>query len=164
MYLLVIVVLARVLFRRQKYIATPIDLPFLFFLLIALTSLVVNIVPLTIGVLGIRQIIRFVLLFFVIVQLKPTAVFVKRLTTIMIGIVLFQGLLGVVQSVTAGRLDTFLLPSERRFYESIQLTTGTYQTWSPGTRVFATLGRYDQLGTFLCFFFLLIIVLLYAHS
>ena len=53
------------------------------------------------------------------------------------------------------------IPSERKFFESIQLTSGTTQFWSPGTRVFATMGRFDQLGTFLSFFFLLGTGLLY---
>ena len=43
-------------------------------------------------------------------------------------------------------MDELLIPSERRFYESIQLTSGTEQFWSPGTRVFATLGRYVRIS------------------
>jgi O-antigen ligase len=82
----------------------------------------------------------------------------------MLGIVALQAFIGITQAVTGGAIDEFLIPSERRFYESIQLTTGSQQTWSPGTRVFATLGRYDQLGSFLAFFMLLAVGLLYQHS
>ncbi len=161
-YVLAASVALRVILRRRRIHATPLDLPFIFFLIVAAASLLVNAVPPFIGLLGLRQIIRFILLFFVIVYLDPDKPFVKRLTLVMFGITLFEGVLGGIQALAGGGLDQFLIPSERRFYESIQLTSGTTQFWSPGTRVFATMGRYDQLGTFLCFFFLLAVGLLYT--
>jgi hypothetical protein len=154
-YVLLASVAVRIFLKERKMIATPIDLPFIFFLLVALTSLIVNAVPPLYGILGLRQIIRFILLFFIVVYLGPDKAYIRRMTWMMLGIVLFQGILGIAQAVVGGPLDEFLIPSERRFYESIQLTSGTSQFWSPGARVFATLGRFDQLGTFLCFFFLL---------
>jgi len=163
-YLLVLVVAYRFFMRRVAIRATPIDLPFIFFCVVALASLAINLVsPLT-GLLGVRQIVRFIILFFVTVYLDPEERFMKWLTVALFGVMVFQAALGVVQSVAGGRFDEFLIPSERRFYESIQLTSGVDQFWSPGTRVFATLGRYDQLGTFLCFFALLAIGLMYHSS
>lgn len=163
-YILLFSVVLRLLVRDKKFVATPLDIPFFFFLLVAFTSIIVNAVPAFSGILGIRQIVRFILLFFLTVYLDPDTAFVKRLTSWMFGIVVFEGLLGLLQSVIGGPLDQFLIPSERKFYESIQLTSGTQQFWSPGSRVFATLGRYDQLGTFLCFFFLLAIGLYYMSK
>lgn len=163
-YLLLVSVLVRLFLRDKRFAATPLDLPFFFFMLVALASIVVNAVPPVYGLLGIRQIVRFILLFFLTVYLDPGTPFIKRVTNAMFVIVLFQGLLGFLQSVIGAPLDEFLIPSERKFYESIQLTSGTTQFWSPGSRVFATLGRYDQLGTFLCFFFLLAIGLVYASK
>jgi hypothetical protein len=162
-YILLASVAVRVFIRDKKMVATPVDLPFVFFMLVALASVIVNAVPALTGLLGIRQIIRFILLFFLTVYLDPDTAFIKRITTYMLGIVAFEGVLGLLQAVIGGPLDEFLIPSERKFYESIQLTSGTSQFWSPGTRVFATLGRYDQLGTFLCFFFIIAIGL-YYHS
>lgn len=163
-YVLFASVALRVLFGTKKMVATPLDLPFVFFVMVALTSLVLNAVPPFMGLLGLRQILRFVILFFLVIYLNPDRAFIRKVTIIMFGIALFQGLLGLMQSIVGGPLDEFLIPSERRFYESIQLTSGTSQFWSPGTRVFATMGRYDQLGTFLCFFLLLIVGLLYYKT
>lgn len=160
-YLLVLVVAYRIFVRRSSIRSTPIDLPFIFFCIVAFASLVINFVHPFTGLLGLRQIIRFIILFFVTVYLDPEERFIKRLTVALFAVMVFQGALGAVQSISGGRIDSFLLPSERRFYESIQLTSGVEQFWSPGTRVFATLGRYDQLGTFLCFFALLAIGLIY---
>ncbi|HTM69245.1 MAG TPA: O-antigen ligase family protein, partial [Candidatus Binatia bacterium] len=160
-YLLLASVLLRLLVRDRKLVATPLDLPFFFFLLVALASIIVNAVPAVYGLLGLRQIVRFILLFFLTVYLDPDTAYIKRVTSWMFVIVAVEGVIGLLQSVIGGPLDQFLIPSERKFYESIQLTSGTEQFWSPGSRVFATLGRYDQLGTFLCVFFLLAIGLFY---
>ena len=82
--------------------------------------------------------------------------------TVMMGvIVVLQAGLGLVQAASGGAIDDFLLPSEGKFLEGIQLTAGTQQFWSQGTRIFATMGRYDQLGQFLCLFLLLGAGLLY---
>ncbi|PIY62204.1 hypothetical protein COY93_03555, partial [Candidatus Uhrbacteria bacterium CG_4_10_14_0_8_um_filter_58_22] len=151
-YGLVAVAVLRVLSRCRELTSTPIDLPFAFFLIVALTSLVLNAVPWFSGLLGLRQIVRFMLMFFAVVYLEPERKFVRRLVLVMFGVVVFESVLGIVQSFVGAPLDELLIPSEQRFYESIQLTSGTEQTWSPGTRIFATMGRYDQLGTFLSFF------------
>ncbi len=162
-YILLAAVAVRIFIRDRRMAPTPIDLPFVFFMIVALASIVVNAVPAFYGLLGIRQIVRFILLFFITVYLDPDTAFIRRTTAFMFVIVAVEGVIGFLQSVIGGPLDEFLIPSERKFYESIQLTSGTDQFWSPGTRVFATLGRYDQLGTFLCFFFLIAIGLFY-HS
>ncbi|OGL74481.1 hypothetical protein A3C96_00185 [Candidatus Uhrbacteria bacterium RIFCSPHIGHO2_02_FULL_60_10] len=154
--------LLRLWMRRRPWPANPLNLPFAFFLVVAATSLLVNLVPPFIGILGLRQIIRFILLFFAVVILDPPRDFIKRFTSLLLLLFLAEGILGGVQAIVGAPLDELLIPSERRFYESIQLTTGTEQTWSPGTRVFATLGRYDQYGTFLSFFMLLVVGLIYC--
>ncbi|MEK9152453.1 MAG: O-antigen ligase family protein [Patescibacteria group bacterium] len=161
-YVLLAAVFVKIALGRKKFSAAPIDLPFFFFLLTALTSLLINFVPPLIGILGLRQIVRFILIFFIIVYLNPETKFIKTLTKLMFGIVLFQGLLGLIQAYVGAPLDEFLIPSERKFFDSIQLTGGTLQFWSPGARVFATMGRYDQLGTFLSFFFSIGVGLLYS--
>ncbi|MFH1046808.1 MAG: O-antigen ligase family protein [Patescibacteria group bacterium] len=159
-YSLLAVCLLRLRLNRQSA-TTPIDLPFIFFLVVAVTSIILNAVPAMNGLLGIRQIIRFILMFFVVVYLNPSNEQVRLFLKVMFGIVIFEGILGLIQSFVGGPLDELLIPSEQRFFESIQLTSGTPQFWSPGTRVFATLGRFDQLGTFLSVFLLTAIGLLY---
>ena len=154
-YLVTLVVLWRIFSGRQPYRPTRFDLPFLLFLIVLLASTIVNLVPPTIAVLGARQILRFMIVFFLIVQIDPSKLFVKKLTWILFSIVVFQSLLGISQSFIGEPLDNFLLPSEERSLGSIVLTEGVEQFWDPGSRVFATLGRYDRLGNFLYVFLLL---------
>lgn len=161
-YVLGLVVILDILGRRRKLAPTPLDLPFVLFLITAVASIVINAVVPVAGVLGIRQIIRFILLFFITVIIAPEKKFIQQFLKVMFAVMLFQATLGIVQAATGGALDPFLLPSDRKFFESVQLTAGTDQFWSPGTRIFATMGRYDQLGTFLSFFMLIAVGLLYA--
>lgn len=155
-YLLLASVLIRRYLSQEKRPTTPLDLPFALLVLVGIASAVANAVPPTIAVLGLRQIIRFMLLFFAAAALSPSRGYMRKMTMLMLGVVVFESGLGVLQAVTNGALDAFLLPSQQHVYDTLQLTGGTVQFWAPGQRVFATLGRYDQLGTFLCFFLLLL--------
>ncbi|WKZ29610.1 MAG: hypothetical protein QY323_02665 [Patescibacteria group bacterium] len=155
-YLLLGSALLRRVLAGERRAPTPLDLPFALLVLVAIASAVSNFVDPGIAVLGTRQIIRFMLLFFAVAMLAPPRAYLRQLVVLMLGLVLFESLLGMLQAVTLGAIDPLLLPSESRFYSSLALTGGTEQFWAPGQRVFATLGRYDQLGTFLCFFLLLL--------
>ena len=154
-YVLVLVVIGRVLSSRIQLKQTILDLPFLLFLFTLIASAFINFVDPSIAVLGIRQIIRFMIVFFLVVHLNPSKGFVRKLTIILFAIVLFEAGLGILQSIIGERLDVLLLPSEARALGEITLTAGVSQFWDPGSRVFATLGRYDRLGNFLYFFLLI---------
>ncbi len=155
-YLLLASALARRYLEGEKRVATPLDLPFALLVLVAAASAVSNFVQPGIAILGLRQIIRFMLLFFAVVALAPSRKYLRTLAALMLALVFFESCLGILQAATYGAIDAFLLPSQQHVYDSLQLTGGTQQFWAPGQRVFATLGRYDQLGTFLCFFMLLL--------
>ncbi|MBI4133738.1 O-antigen ligase family protein [Candidatus Uhrbacteria bacterium] len=163
-YMLALTVVLRASLGEKRLKQSPLDLPFVLFLLVLIAGAVMNAVPTHIAFLGIRQIIRFVLLFFIVVFLYPPREYIRRLTVLMFGVVLLEAGLGIAQGFIGAPADEFLIPSERKFYESIQLTSGTTQFWDPGSRVFATMGRYDQLGTFLAFFLLLAIGFLYERD
>ncbi len=154
-YLLVAVVMWRRFTGRVSFQKTPIGLPFFLFVVVALSSAVINFVSPTVALLGLRQILRFILVFFVIVYLNPPRDYIRKLTFAMLAIVLFEAGLGLTQAALGEPLDLLLLPSETRTFGDFVLTPGVIQTWEPGSRVFATLGRYDRLGTFLAFFLLL---------
>lgn len=154
-YVIALVILLRVLVRSIKIPQTPIDLPFVLFVATLVGSAVINLVEPSIAILGMRQIVRFMLVFFLVIYLKPSKKFIQTLTLILFGIVLFECGLGFMQSIVGERLDTFLLPSDARFVGDITLTSGVTAFWDPGSRIFATLGRYDRLGNFLYIFLLI---------
>ena len=160
-YVLALVVLWKVLTRQIPFRRTPIDLAFVLFLVVLFASVVINVVSPTIAILGIRQILRFVFLFFIVVYLHPPKKFMQQLTRVMLVIVLFQSLLGISQSIMGEPLDLLLLPSESRTYGEVTLTAGVNQFWDPGSRIFGTLGRYDRLGNFLYLFLLIVVAGIY---
>ncbi len=162
-YLLVAVVAWKIFSGVLPFKRTPIDLPFAAFCIILLASTLMNFSEPLAAILGGRQILRFVLLYFVTVQLSPTMTFMRTAVKALVAVVAVQIVLGAMQAVLGGPMDAFLLPTERRTVGEIQLTAGTVQFWDPGQRVFGTLGRYDQLGTFMAFVLLLMAAWLYEH-
>jgi len=160
-YVMVALIIFKFLIGRQKLIKTPLDLPFILFVLVAITSIFVNLVPATTAVLGIRMLVRFILIFYIVVYLRPPKKFIKSLVYLMIAIVFLQAILGAAQTFIGYPLDNLFLPRQEKFIGEISLTSGTEQNWIYGQRVFATMGRYDQLGTFLAFFMLIMVGFLY---
>ncbi len=154
-YILAVLVIVHVVIENGSVPYTPLNLPFVLLLVTLAASVIVNLVPLGVAALGVRQIIRYMILFFAVSYLAPPKKRIRETVYILFGVAFFESILGVLQAALHGAIDTFLLPSGSRFYESIQLTAGVEQFWAPGERIFATMGRYDQLGTFLCFFLLI---------
>jgi hypothetical protein len=154
-YVIAIMIFLRFVVRSIKLSQSPIDLPFVLFVATMIASAVINLVSPSIAILGMRQILRFMLVFFLVLYLKPSKNYIKTLTLVMFAIVFFECGLGFLQPLVGERLDLFLLPSESRALGDITLTSGVAETWDPGTRIFATLGRYDRLGNFLYVFLLL---------
>lgn len=154
-YVIALVILVRILVRTIKIPQTPLDLPFFLFVITLVASALINLVEPSVALLGMRQILRFMLVFFLVIHLKPSKKYIRTLTAALFVIVLFECGLGFLQPLFGERLDLFLLPSDARSIGDITLTSGVTEFWDPGSRIFATLGRYDRLGNFLYFFLLI---------
>lgn len=163
-YVLAAIVLARIISGRLRPTPTPIGLPFALFCVVLVAASLINLVPATVAILGARQILRFILVFFITVHLAPSKEYIKRLLYVLCAVAILQSGIGLAQSVIGEPLDTFLLPSEERTFGEITITTGTQAFWDPGSRVFATLGRYDRLGNFLYLLLLFGVGVLYQKS
>lgn len=161
-YLLCAVVLWRLITHRIDWRFTVVDLPFAFLLVAMLVSAILNLNPVFISLLGIRQIIRFILLYFIVMQLRPSAQWIKTVLFVLAGVAVVQMGLGYGQAIIGAPLDELLLPGERKTVGAIELTQGTDYFWDPGQRVFGTLGRYDRLGTFLFPLFTIAVAWLYG--
>ena len=156
-YLLAGVLIARTIFLREKLIKTPVDGPFLCLVIATALSVLVNWLPAFTAILGIRQIFRFILLFFIALNFTKSAKFIKILVGGLVVILFVQLALGTGQKLIGERLDLLLLPTERHTLGEVVLTAGQDQFWNYGERVFGTMGRYDQLGIFITFVILLLL-------
>ncbi len=153
-----VLLLLIIFFKSKIYARTPLDLPLLCFIVVGLVSMIINYepgVPWYAGFLGLRQILRYVVLYYIVVWAKLTRPQIILLLKVMAGLVLLEVSLGLAQALIGERADMFFLPGKRREFPALDLVAGVEQFWLSGQRVFATLGRYDRLGVFLSFFLLI---------
>lgn len=131
------------------------------FSLVLIISSVINFNPLFTSLLGIRQILRFMALFLLVGWYPVKRAFIQRLILVLFILTVFEAGLGLAQAFIGAPLDKFLEPIGDKFFGSIQISQEMEQMRVPGQRIFATLGRYNHLGVFLCFFVLLAVGFIY---
>lgn len=104
-----LLVIKRVLNNRFFH-RTAIDLWLIFFILAALASTIINAAPIPGSFINLRAILRYTVLFYLVVNLNLTDRQKQKILKIILGIGVFQILLGVLQLGSHGALDSFLLP------------------------------------------------------
>ena len=133
---------------RRYFPSTPLNKYLAAFFLVAVISLVLNWYNPGIWFLGIRQLFRFVLIFIIFILEDYSTPVIKNFLKIGMAIILGESVLALIQALSGGILDKYLF-----FSDSITLGPleydGIQQNWAPGQRVFATMGRYDRLGSLL---------------
>ncbi len=163
-YLLFLVLITKTLAKKIPMRVQYITMLFFLFICVAILSAIVNHTPILVASLGIRQYIRFILIACIIVMLRPSKVFMKNVCICILALAMVEGSIGIIQAAVGYPMDTLLLPEQRKLFGDIQLTGGTTQFWESGQRIFATMGRYDQLGTFLSLALLLLTAFLFEYK
>ncbi|HRY36406.1 MAG TPA: O-antigen ligase family protein [Candidatus Magasanikbacteria bacterium] len=142
----------RYFFKEKKlFPANPLNIWLGLFLVITLISFFINQYRPLIFVLGLRQVLRFVAVYYLVLFENFDRATMKKIFRLVMAMVFLEALLGVIQYLSGGFLDKYLF-----FSQSVNLGGGAMlgeieQFWAPGKRVFATMGRYDRLGSFLAF-------------
>lgn len=139
---------------------TAVNAWLLLYIIAAMCSLLLKWYNPAIWLLGVRQLTRFVLVFLIIVLENYPYTTLKKFVWTGLVIAVFEAFLALAQYSTHGALDRYLFFSDTVSFEGIQLE-GLSQFWAPGQRVFATLGRYDRLGSFLVVMMLMFLPWLY---
>lgn len=134
--------------KKRIFPATPINPHLIVFLLICGVSLLSNWYSPTTWFLGIRQVLRFVLIFFIVLFENYSHDILKNFLKIGLVVVMGEAALAVIQYLSGGFFDKYLFFTDSISVGSIQLE-GIQESWAPGQRAFATLGRYDRLGSLL---------------
>ncbi len=142
----------RYFFKEKKLIpSNPLNIWLGLFLVISLISFLLNEYRSWIYALGLRQVLRFVVIYYLVLIENFDRKTMKNLFRLIMIMVFVEAVLGVVQYLFGGALDKYLF-----FSQSVNVGGGALlgeieQFWAPGKRVFATMGRYDRLGSFLAF-------------
>ena len=130
---------------------TPLDGPILLLAAAALSTLA-NGAPPLVGLLGIKNLIRYFFLFYVVVNLDlpPPPCFSRRLLAATVIAALIVCAIGVVQSAAGENFSKVLKPRDVYFKGKL-IRESTRQDLGGTTKIFSTLGRYNHLGNFLFF-------------
>ncbi len=109
-YIAFMLVVVNKLFKRIPLSRTPLDLPIFFFIGAAIISIIVNNSPIFGSIVNLRPLLRFVLLFYLIVNLKITINQASRISRAITWAGMLQVTLGILQYLSRGALDNLLLP------------------------------------------------------
>jgi len=134
---------------KKNWQKSPIDLPILIFLLGWLLSGLWNHVSLTLSLANIKNLIRYIPLFYVVINLKPDRAYLLKATRLIIIIAVIQSAVCLAEAIDAGVADLFI-PKEvvvgGELIRSADVQQGTYYT-----RFSGTLSRNVHLGSYLAF-------------
>ncbi len=136
--------------KNKPFFHTPLDLPLLLIFIWSSISIIVNKVPLEIGVLGLRQVFRYSAVFFILSQITFEIAFAKKLINAIIVMTVIESIIGILQILTGNHLFSGLFNQRTSIsVGDLSIPVAGYQVITIGTRIFATMGRYDLLGYYL---------------
>lgn len=153
LFLLLSVLLGKII-NEGRIVKTPIDGLLFIFLGMASVSILSNRIPILLGILGLRTLLRYVLLYYLIINISPEEEFIKKLLKAMVFIIVFQWIVSLLQRFVGGGVVRFFTPKEVVQVGGIVFAK-TSGIWEKGTWVFGTMKRYNLLGNFLSFFILI---------
>ena len=118
------------------------------FVIVGIISLVLNWYSTWIWALGMRHLLRFVFMLFVILWMGYDKHVLKKILIFGAAMISLEVFFGLIQYLSGGYLDRFLFSSRAVTIGNAAILAGLDQFWVQGSRVFATMGRYDRLGSF----------------
>jgi hypothetical protein len=92
--------------RRRPWVVTPIDLPLVAFVLMAIVSIILNRVPPLIAALGLRDLLQYVVVFYGLATLPLTPKWDRHWLRIVFAAGLIQAPIALVQALSYFRLST----------------------------------------------------------
>ncbi|MBI1732454.1 MAG: hypothetical protein HYR49_06760 [Gammaproteobacteria bacterium] len=118
--LLILVSLGWMIYHKisqgEPFFQTPVDAPMLVLIAAAVISMILNLVEpipdLIAGIVNIRPVFRYVLLFYVIVNTPLSARQVNMIITAIVFAAFFSAMIGLAQFAAGGALDPILMPRE----------------------------------------------------
>lgn len=155
---LLLIVLLFVLLEKMRrgflWRRNPLDLPLLLFVIVVIVSGIINKTPLVVALLGIRPLIRYIMVYYILVQMGVSQEFFRKSikwTYIIAAIVVSLGLL---QTIFGMPFTQILLPGDV-VVGDVVARQGVRHLVSARTFIFSTMGRYDTLGIYLTLHLLL---------
>lgn len=139
-YSLLIFVIFNRLFKGLPLRKTPIDFALFFFILVGLISIIKNHAPVFGGLIGIRTLLRYVAVYYIIVNWNMPSVYVRKLIFFIVFIGVFESLIGLLQHFVG--ISSFWLP--RATDLEISGYTKTFTVLEGGIEKGASIGTCGQ--------------------
>lgn len=152
--LLLIFVLLNKFNQKLCWQRTPIEIPLILFILVTVFSSWINSSSVYIWILGIRPLVRYITIYYILTQLRVTSSFLRKCFKLSLIVATLVALVGLMQTVVGYPLTNLLLPGDVIVGETLA-RAGQRHVAPPRTYIFSTMGRYDTLGVYLMFFLLL---------
>jgi len=143
--------------RNQKIVSSPIDLPLLLLAGLGLISTFLNGLPILAGVLGLRPLLRYAALFYLILNSNLSKESLPRFFRTILIIATLEVGIGLTQYFIGEPANLFLRPKDSLIADRLVNALSTSQDLFAGQKIFATLGRYNLLGGFLACVLLLLL-------
>lgn len=138
-------------FVKKRWPKTPIDLPVILLLITIVFSAIVNHIPPMVAILGAKNLIRYIALFYLIILIRPSDQQIVQLLRVLLVVAIFQAGIAVFQSLGGKPAYDFFAAKDVviggqviRSGGAQKLASGSYHTM-----VFGTMGRYNFLGNYL---------------
>lgn len=152
-YLTFALVITKKFINGQNFSRTPIDIPLILFIGIAILSIVVNQSPVVGSLLQLRTLLRYTFLFYLVINMEITAQQANTLLKMIVSIGIIQLVIGGLQLAIGGPINQFLLP--RQVETEIAGQTRTFILASRGREIgsiYGTFGDTIYFGYFMLFF------------
>jgi hypothetical protein len=135
--------------RRFVWPANILDGMLVLFLCLAILSTVANQVPIFITLLALKNLIRYIGLYYVILCSSTNVRFLQRFSTVMIVVASIQAGLAIVETIGGLRVAMFLRPSVTGYelLSGVENLTAGFANAKPS----GTIGIYSSFGAFLVF-------------
>jgi len=156
-YLVLLKTISEKLVRNERLVSSPIDLPLLLLAGLGLISSFVNGMPILAGLLGLRPLLRYAALFYLILNSDFSEQSLPRLFKAVMLIALLEVGIGLAQYALGEPANLFLRPKDSVVADRLVNALSNSQDLFAGQKVFATLGRYNLLGAFLACVLLLLL-------
>lgn len=159
-YSIFIVVMAKRIILKKSIRKTFLDIPLLLIVFVITASMLVNSSPLLASLVNVRTTIRYIFLYYTVVNLEISSRQITLLLRVVIIIGFIQLLIGLLQILSRGGINTYLLPNPSDlvvagYSQQFRLLTKGREVGS----IFGTLGDTVYFGLFI----LIILIIFLAH-
>ncbi len=137
----------------------PVNMPLLVFVLLAILSVVINQMPPLMAFVGLRQLLRFAVMYYLIMIISSSEWDTETITTLMkvlLVVVVIQACLGYAQAAMGpgSSLNHFLAPGRPYYYEGFRISGGL--SWADHKGAYGTMLVRNTYGVFMVFFALMV--------